>query len=368
MRHEVSRLPELWAKAFVGKLAAGLLWRPQRRLWAHKLPQAKAVLLVRVDNRVGEALLMTPLLEALAPHAKVDLLLHAKTARVLEGHPRVSRLFSLGEKQLRFFPLSKEVAKLRSLRWDVVVNCTNWSAPSTQASLLARWVAPHTPVVGPACAIAHSLADVAVPQREDTSSEVLQRLHLLRPLGFPLHDNYGMSFRKPRLCAAFEAWLATMASQPFAVVNPGSRLSSRRVPLEVFAALCTKLLSLGRTPLVVWGPGEENLAQQLVQAAPGSRLAPPTQLDELAALMQCAGFTVTNNTGPMHLSVAVGAPSLALFLNISMQRWGHLLHPHHCVDLTPLQHDTSAMAAFATQALVQFHESLPDNGQKPLPP
>ena len=354
----MSKLPELWAKALVGKLAATLLWRPKRRLWAHKLPPVRRLLLVRVDNRVGEALLVTPLLEALAPHAQVDLLLHAKTARVLEGHPLVSRVFSLSTQSLRFFPLSKEVAKLRALRWDVVVNCTNWSAPSTNASLLARWVAPHTPVVGPACGIARSLADFPVPKREGTSSEVLQRLHLLRPLGFPLLDNYRLSFRKPRLSAAFQTWLSQTASRPLAVVNPGSRLRFRRVPQEVFVHVCTTLLQLGRTPLVVWGPGEEALAQQLVHHAPGSLLAPPTSLDELAALMQCAGLTVTNNTGPMHLSVAVGAPTLALFFHMPMQRWGHLLPPHRCVDLTPLHEDTATMAACAGQALVQFHKTL----------
>jgi len=358
MSHGVSKLPEQWAKALFGKLAATVLWRPKRRLWAHNFPPVRRLLLVRVDSRVGEALLMTPLLEALAPYAQVDLLVHAHTARVLEGHPLVSKLFSLSGKNLRFFPLSKEVAKLRAQRWDLVVNCTNWTAPSTQASLLARWIAPHTPVVGPACGIAHSLADFPVPRRKDTSSEVLQRLHLLKPLGLPVDDNYRLSFRRPRLPPGFEKWLSQTASRPFAVVNPGSRLCYRRVPQEVFVHLCSVLLQFGLLPLVVWGPGEETLARQLVDASPGCLLAPPTSLDELAALMQRARLTLTNNTGPMHLSVAVGAPTFALFFHMSMQRWGHGLSPHCCVDLTPMHKDTAAMAEFAEKALVRFHESL----------
>ena len=63
-------------------------------------------------------------------------------------------------------------------------------------------------------------------------------------------------------------------------------------------------------------------------------MAPPTNLDELAALMRAAGLTVTNNTGPMHLSVAMGAPTLGLFLRIDMERWGHPQRPHRMVDLT----------------------------------
>ncbi|MCL2626270.1 MAG: glycosyltransferase family 9 protein [Cystobacterineae bacterium] len=355
--------PELWAKNFAGNLAAALLWRPQRRLRAQNLGRIAKVLLVRVDNRVGEALLLTPLLEALAPYAQTDVLVHTKTARVLEGHPLISQLIPLHTHSLRLGPLSRDIAQLRKYRWDAVVNCTNWSAPSVSASLLARWVAPHAPVIGPACGVAKTLADIAVPPRENCCAEVLQRLHLLHPLGLPLRENYGLSFRKPRLSLPFQTWLSKTASQPLAVLNPGARLSHRRVPQEVFVRLCQALLSLGRIPLVTWGPGEQTLAAQLVQAAPGSVLAPPTNLDELAALMQRAQCSVCNNTGPMHLSVAMGAPTLSLFYKMPMQRWGHHHPPHLCVDLGPLEDNPKAMAQLAVQALGRFLAALPQ-----LPP
>jgi ADP-heptose:LPS heptosyltransferase len=52
--------------------------------------------------------------------------------------------------------------------------------------------------------------------------------------------------------------------------------------------------------------------------------------------MRTAGLTVSNNTGPMHLSVAVGAPTLGLFLRMDMERWGHSYPPHQMLDLTPI--------------------------------
>ena len=51
------------------------------------------MLLVRIDNRVGEALLTTPLLSALAerrPDLEVDLLVHPRCVRVLDGVPGVA--------------------------------------------------------------------------------------------------------------------------------------------------------------------------------------------------------------------------------------------------------------------------------------
>ena len=94
------------------------------------------------------------------------------------------------------------------------------------------------------------------------------------------------------------------------------------------------LLSSGIQPIVTWGPGEENLAKSVVSAAEGSLLAPPTDLDELAALMERAQLSICNNTGPMHLSVAVGTPTLGLFVKMDISRWGHPDPPHRMVDLT----------------------------------
>jgi ADP-heptose:LPS heptosyltransferase len=89
-----------------------------------------------------------------------------------------------------------------------------------------------------------------------------------------------------------------------------------------------------------------------VSAAPGAQLAPPTDLDGLAALLAAAGCTVCNNSGPMHLSVAVGAPTLALFLKMDPDRWGYRESPHAVLDLTPVI-DVPARAAEEIETTVR---------------
>ena len=96
---------------------------------------------------------------------------------------------------------------------------------------------------------------------------------------------------------------------------------------ELFGVAGRALVQLGRAVLVAWGPGEEELARTVVGAIPGAQLAPPTNLDGLAALLAAARCTVCNNSGPMHLSVAVGAPTLALFLRMDPERWGYRAPP-----------------------------------------
>jgi ADP-heptose:LPS heptosyltransferase len=315
---------ETIAKTLLALVAGLLLKRAPRPLGA-----VKKVLLVRPDARVGEALLMTPLLEALGGRCEVDVLVHERCVRVLEGHPKVRKVIGLDRRALALGAWAPGIKPLRAERYDVVVSCANWEVPSVTSALVARLAGPGAVVIGPAVGATARLMDIAVPARADTASEIAQRLELLRPLGGE-PQLLLPSFREPRVSDAVRALL----ERKLAVVNPGGRLDERRVPAQVFAAACRTLLERGRTPLVTWGPGEEALAREVVAAAPGAVLAPATSLDDLAALMRSGGLTVCNNTGPMHLSVAVGCPTLALFLNMPIGRWGYREVPHRAVDLT----------------------------------
>lgn len=331
---------ELWAKLALALVASALFWRPgRRRLPGSPLPVPRKVLLVRPDNRVGEALLTTPLLRTLKTHVhpapEVHILVHAKVARVLAGHPDADAVLALDRRLLWLGPLAPGIRALRRAGYDAVVDCANWDAASVTSALVSRLAGPRAVVLGPAVWPVSLLHSVSVPARPDTRHEAVQRTHLLTPLtGGSVCE--GLSYREPTVGPALRAYLEAGAGTKRAVINPGGRLGTRRIPPEAFAAAARTLLELGRVPVVTWGPGEEALARAVVDAAPGAELAPPTSIDELAALMRAAGLTVCNNTGPMHLSVAVGAPTLAFFLRIDLERWGHSYAPHRMVDLTPL--------------------------------
>ena len=353
---------ELWAKLALALVASALLWRPgRRRKVGSPLPHPQRLLLVRIDNRVGEALLTTPLLSTLKAHPQppeVHVLVHSKVARVLEGHPGAERVIALDRRLLWLGPLAPGLRALRRERYDVVVDCANWSNPSVTSALISRLVGPRSIVIGPSTWPVRYLHSLSVPPRIDTRSEALQRVHLLAPLVQEVWRER-MSFREPRPGETFRAWLKAGEGSPRAVVNPGGRLDYRRIPPAAFASAARALLASGRTPIVTWGPGEEALARGVVAAAPGAQLAPPTTLDELAALMRSAGLTVCNNTGPMHLSVAVQAPTLALFLRMDMERWGHPYSPHRMVDLTPVVDSGADLEARVFEEVRSFASTLP---------
>jgi ADP-heptose:LPS heptosyltransferase len=328
---------EGWAKKALAVLMTALLFRPGRRARALALLKApKRVLLVRPDARVGEALLMTPLLsslQSLYPAPRVDVLLHKKVARVLRGHPEVDHVRPFDRRWLILGPWAPGISTLRSQRYDVVVDCGNWEVPSVTSALIARLAGPQAAVVGPAPWPVGPLHDVAIAPRTDTKNEVLQRLHLLSALpDVGLRPELSLHPGPPGERVA--KLRQSLEGRRWAVVNPGGRLGWRCAPPALFTSAIRELDRRGILPVITWGPGEESLAHFAQGDVSNALVAPPTSLDELAALMRGAALTVCNNTGPMHLSVAMQTPTLALFLHMDVERWGHGQPPHRMLDLT----------------------------------
>ncbi len=81
---------------------------------------------------------------------------------------------------------------------------------------------------------------------------------------------------------------------------------------EVGQALYRKC---GMKSLVVWsGPDEQNAAEQIVHGLGAAGvMAPNTTLPELAEWLRAATLVISSDTGPAHLAVAVGTPSVVLF-------------------------------------------------------
>lgn len=319
-------------------LASIVLFRPWRRTQGIP-PNPKRVLVVRPDARVGEALLTTPVLDSLkllSPPPIVDVLVHPKIARVLRGHPSIDELITA---KLSSFGT---IRALRRKQYDVVLNCANWTAPSVSPTLVARLSASRGAVVGPRLWPLTWLQTHSLAPRSGTRSEVDQRVHLATAIP-GLQPRRQLSFRTPEVGEAVRTFAGSLAPRGYAVVNPGGRLDWRRVPASVFGAAAGALADAGVTPVVTWGPGEEELAHSVAASDPRVRIAPPTSIDELASLMANARLTVCNNTGPMHLSVAVGTPTLGLFVAMDIERWGHAFVPHRMVDLTGL--DEAQMSA-----------------------
>lgn len=108
------------------------------------------------------------------------------------------------------------------------------------------------------------------------------------------------------------------------VLLPGAGKPNKLWPVERFRELAQRL---GPDVLAVWGPGERELAEAI-----GARLAPPTNLRELAWILSRARLVIGGDTGPLHLADALGTNVVGLYGPTDPRRNGPYTQLDRCID------------------------------------
>ncbi len=110
------------------------------------------------------------------------------------------------------------------------------------------------------------------------------------------------------------------APKPFALLVPGGSAHrlEKRWPVEKFAELAGLLRAKGLDVVIIGGPQESALARQIQKTVGQARdLTGRTDFAQIAVLGAKAALAIGNDTGPLHLIAAAGAPTIALFSGAS---------------------------------------------------
>ena len=137
---------------------------------------------------------------------------------------------------------------------------------------------------------------------------------------FPLDD------RSPHLAAEARSRLGIADGKRFALINPGAAWPNKRWPPVYLAEVSRELAKRhDLRSLVLWGPGEEHIAQAVVTASDNTAaMSPPTSIRPIS-LIKAAALIISGDTGPMHIAGASGTPLVGIFGPTDPQRngpWG----------------------------------------------
>ena len=98
------------------------------------------------------------------------------------------------------------------------------------------------------------------------------------------------------------------------VMAPGTVWGTKHWGTEKFAKVAQHFLSQGFAVVLIGTQRERNVCEEVADLAPGAvDLAGMTTLSELAALIRRAALNITNDSGPMHLAVALNRPVISIF-------------------------------------------------------
>ncbi|HWT64654.1 MAG TPA: lipopolysaccharide heptosyltransferase I [Terracidiphilus sp.] len=110
-----------------------------------------------------------------------------------------------------------------------------------------------------------------------------------------------------------DALLASSAARPAVLINPGAGWGAKRWPVERYGAVAQGLAERGCRVLVNAGPGEEPLAESIVQATGCAATVLNASLERLIAVTRRIALLVAGDTGPLHLACALGKPVVGIY-------------------------------------------------------
>ena len=131
-------------------------------------------------------------------------------------------------------------------------------------------------------------------------------------IAFPLY----WSDKKDKFTDKFFRDNNILSSDTLIVLNPNSRWQSKCWDSDSFAKTADMIVeNLGAKVIFIGSPSESDIVQKIIDKTKYNHfnLAGKTGLLELASLLKRVDCLITNDSGPMHLSVAVGTPVIALF-------------------------------------------------------
>jgi ADP-heptose:LPS heptosyltransferase len=100
-----------------------------------------------------------------------------------------------------------------------------------------------------------------------------------------------------------------------AAILPGASWKGKEWPANNYAKVADRIVNGYRGKIVILGSSADaNVASSVASGmrSPCSNLAGKTGLRELAAILELCGIYIGNDTGPLHLAVALGIPTLCL--------------------------------------------------------
>jgi heptosyltransferase II len=129
----------------------------------------------------------------------------------------------------------------------------------------------------------------------------------------------------PELAAWRERLGLASDNRPVVALAPGAVGPSKRWPAAYYADLAQRLAAEGTWVWVIGGPGEKEIAAQIVRTHQGGirDLTGPDLRNAILALA-AANTAVSNDSGLLHVAAALGTPAVGIFGPTSPWHWAPL--------------------------------------------
>lgn len=279
---------------------------------------SKRILIVNV-NWVGDVLFSTPFIRAVResnPDADIACLLHPRCKEMLEANPRLNEIIIYDEEGAHKSLLGKWrlINELRSKNFDEV-----FLLHRSFTKALITYLAGIKERIGYPTKNRGGILTKVVEEPSDELHKVEYFLNIAKAVGMEPKDASYEFFVQDRERKFIKELLQKegITDKDLVVVFcPAGNWPPKRWPRESFARLGDELAERFAAKIVLSAARKDlELIEDIksVMANAPVVTAGKTNLQQLGALLERANLVVANDTGPMHMAVAVGVKTIALF-------------------------------------------------------
>jgi ADP-heptose:LPS heptosyltransferase len=286
--------------------------RPPLPLEGFDPEKVKRVLLIN-STALGDLLFSTPAIRALKetfPDWRLDLLVNPNYAALVQLNPHLESIIPFPGRSWRLWPLMRE---LKRGQYDLVI-ILHGNDP--EATLLA-WATGSPYIIGSGGSPLNFAYSEKVERQDPFEHAIERRLNFVRPLGADTTDKRMQLFLPSRELIRTEVLLLRHfgGSLPLLVgFHPTGSGRYKWWPLEYYEELGNRLHeTYGAAILIISGRRDRQEAEALAARLTGPTLVTGGRpLLEVAAFLHHCRLFVGNDSGPLHMALALGVPSIAL--------------------------------------------------------
>jgi lipopolysaccharide heptosyltransferase I len=280
-------------------------------------------LIVRLGS-LGDIIHAVPAAAAIrraVPGASIDWLVDVRHRDLLDLVPVVDRTIAVNTTSLG--SLSSAVGELRRTRYDAALDLQGL----LKSAVLARLSGAPRVIGFPPDLLRERGARLFYTETAgDAAPHVIDKnLSMLKAIGVRMPDvEFPLEDRHPHIAAEARSRLGIAEGARFALLNPGAAWPNKRWPPVYFAEVSRELAKRHNLrSLVLWGPGEEQIAHAVASASDDTAaVSPPTTIAGVVSLAKAAALMISGDTGPMQIAAACGTPLVGIFGPTDPQRNG----------------------------------------------
>lgn len=274
------------------------------------LENIKKILLIK-PRGIGDILLSTIILDDLKKtftSAEIHYLVETFAKDALANNPLVNKVHAMQKTEFVF----KVAYRLRKEKFDLIIDL--WSNPrSAQITYLTH--AKYR--VGFSYRGRRYAYNILGTSEKGQHHSAEHNLELLKAIGInptSKRIHFYVSDEDNRWAKGFVEKNKTGNKKVIGII-PSGGWASKRCDASKWVEICNALnQKYNAVFLILWGPGDESDANFIKTNLPNdSVLIPGVKIGKLSALIKNCDLVIANDSGPMHISAALGIPTLGIF-------------------------------------------------------